>query len=224
MIAFIVIIIVGGTATVIVGKEAPDDGCGSLAAALVGILFLIFIVVALCNAPFALVNHAFNTNYCVFFPVFENQCGTCLLSVSESTRSCVKSSRGSASNFSSSTSHAPSNQSSQSLSSPPSVVPAVSTPTTDEVILALLLLKAFCGDLTPRVQPGQQAVLNTNLRLRAQPTTSSRSMKVLSQGSRVLVLEGPECSDGYYWFKIDFNGQTGWVAAGGDGSHWLLPR
>jgi uncharacterized protein YraI len=37
------------------------------------------------------------------------------------------------------------------------------------------------------------------------------------------VIAGPECSDGYFWFQVDYQGTQGWVAEGDSTSYFTEP-
>jgi uncharacterized protein YraI len=37
------------------------------------------------------------------------------------------------------------------------------------------------------------------------------------------VLEGPECADGYTWFRVRYNDVEGWIAEGEIGQYYAVP-
>ena len=52
------------------------------------------------------------------------------------------------------------------------------------------------------------------LRLRRGPSTSYEMIVNLQPGDTFLVVDGPSCSEGYSWYRIEFGDLTGWVAEG----------
>lgn len=77
------------------------------------------------------------------------------------------------------------------------------------------LPEADAGD-APVVEAsaGQQATVNTDgVNLRAEPTTASAVVQVLSAGTVVTITGGPETADGYTWWSIQLeDGTEGWIA------------
>ncbi len=80
--------------------------------------------------------------------------------------------------------------------------------------------------LPPRLQIGQTAVVvpgaGANV-LRAEPGLTSAEIGSIPEGERVTIVEGSLCRDGYHWWQVDYNGQTGWTAEGDPqtGEYWL---
>ena len=77
--------------------------------------------------------------------------------------------------------------------------------------------------VVPVVSPGiQVTVIGTGgqqLSLRAGAGQSQARLRILTEGTRLTVLEGPEASDGYNWWKVRTeDGVEGWVAG-----EWLVP-
>jgi hypothetical protein len=75
----------------------------------------------------------------------------------------------------------------------------------------------------PAVMTGGQVVVQgtegQQLRLRAGPALTQETLRIVEEGTILKVLEGPEASDGFQWWKVQTDdGATGWVA--GD---WLVP-
>ena len=60
-------------------------------------------------------------------------------------------------------------------------------------------------------------------RLRSQPSSSSEITGEVGAGKNVLVQEGPQCADGYTWWKVrSLDGQEGWTVEGDDTGYWLV--
>lgn len=61
---------------------------------------------------------------------------------------------------------------------------------------------------------GSATVIETEVNLRADATTTSDVVTVLTQGQAVTVVDGPREADGYVWWNIMLeDGTSGWVAA-----------
>lgn len=60
---------------------------------------------------------------------------------------------------------------------------------------------------------GTAAITETGVNLRADATTTSAVVTVLSQGQTVTVVDGPREADGHEWWNISLaDGTTGWIA------------
>lgn len=70
---------------------------------------------------------------------------------------------------------------------------------------------------TGRVTPG--AANN----FRSQPSMSAELLGKIPAGASFAVLEGPVCSDGLAYWKVDYNGQVGWTAEGRGSEYWVEP-
>jgi hypothetical protein len=86
---------------------------------------------------------------------------------------------------------------------------------------------AACGDaLPPRLIVGDYGVVRgdtTPNNLRDQPATGE-ILGQLQPGDMFLVIEGPECVDGLYWWKVDnLDGVVGWTAEGDSQAYWVNP-
>ncbi len=73
----------------------------------------------------------------------------------------------------------------------------------------------------PQIEPGAtvevQGTGGEKLRLRAAPGLSFDLVASLDDGTRLLVLEGPQMADGYTWWRLQTSaGTTGWAAV-----NWL---
>ena len=72
-----------------------------------------------------------------------------------------------------------------------------------------------------RVEPGPGTANN----LRDTPGLAGDVIGQIPPGGQFIVLDGPQCADGYVWWQIDRDGVQGWTAEG-DASHaryWLEP-
>lgn len=49
---------------------------------------------------------------------------------------------------------------------------------------------------------GSSFLLNYNVRIRTEPTLAGLTLTVVSSGSRVVILGGPTCAEGYNWWKV----------------------
>jgi eukaryotic-like serine/threonine-protein kinase len=58
-------------------------------------------------------------------------------------------------------------------------------------------------------------------RLRTGTSTESDLLDSIPEGASFTVLEGPDCADGFAWYRVDFNGTIGWTAEGDESSYWL---
>lgn len=86
---------------------------------------------------------------------------------------------------------------------------------------------AACGEaLPPRLIVGAGGMVRANTtpnNLRDQPATGD-IIGELQPGDDFWVIEGPECADGLYWWKVDnYNGTVGWTAEGDSSEYWLEP-
>ncbi|MBM4431051.1 MAG: SH3 domain-containing protein [Chloroflexi bacterium] len=107
----------------------------------------------------------------------------------------------------------------------PTLTPMPGPTATPQPALALTPTAGPTATLTalPLVMPGVQVTVSgtggQQLSLRAGPGQSQARLRILTEGTRLLVLDGPEAGDGYQWWKVRTDdGVEGWVA--GD---WLTP-
>ncbi len=61
------------------------------------------------------------------------------------------------------------------------------------------------------------------LRLRSRSGIDASILDELLIGSVVLVLDGPECADGYTWYQVQAGERVGWVAEGEPGLYYIAP-
>lgn len=77
--------------------------------------------------------------------------------------------------------------------------------------------------LTPRLTVGQRGVVtpgNAN-NVRDTPTTSGTRLFQLAAGTQFEVLEGPVCSGGFTWWRVDYKGTVGWTVESSAQAYFL---
>ena len=72
--------------------------------------------------------------------------------------------------------------------------------------------------ITGRVAPGP---LGNNMR--SAPTTSSNRILEIPAEAQFLVVDGPECAEGFTWWQVEYNGEIGWTAEGNFTEYFLDP-
>lgn len=98
-------------------------------------------------------------------------------------------------------------------------------PPTPEVVN----LPACPGPLPTRLRVGMSAQVTTSgmapqLALRAQPSLSAEKVHVIAAGRKMVILEGPVCADGSYWWRIrSEQGFEGWSREGDNQDYWIDP-
>ncbi len=83
-----------------------------------------------------------------------------------------------------------------------------------------------CVDtLTSRLQIGQQGRVSdsTSNRIRKGSGAGFDEIGKIPPGGTFDVLDGPECADGYAWWKVNYNGLIGWTAEAAPDRYWLEP-
>ncbi len=60
-------------------------------------------------------------------------------------------------------------------------------------------------------------------KLRSQPSLKASQIDLIPGDASVDVIEGPVCADNYAWWRVTYNGTTGWTADGHSGEYWILP-
>jgi hypothetical protein len=73
----------------------------------------------------------------------------------------------------------------------------------------------YTGYLRPLLTIGQRGEIRADgvpLRARAAPALSARLAFQIEPGTSFVVVAGPACADGYLWWRILYEGQTGWAA------------
>lgn len=78
-------------------------------------------------------------------------------------------------------------------------------------------------DRSPRV--GERVVINSQVSVRALPSTSANLLTYANQGTQFNVLAGPQSADGFVWFQIRSDDGTieGWAAEGDGTTRWISP-
>jgi hypothetical protein len=102
----------------------------------------------------------------------------------------------------------------------PETEPGAPAPTPDLV----------CSPAPPqRLEPGMEAQvsfrLGLRLRIREEPGLNSRVISSLARGTRLTVLEGPVCRNGYKWWNVEIRGTglAGWMAEGEPRLYYIDP-
>jgi LysM repeat protein len=77
----------------------------------------------------------------------------------------------------------------------------------------------------PRLMVGYSGVVlpGASNALRSQPGLSSSGSTVIGEipgGRTFRVLAGPQCTDGYNWWRVNYGGFTGWTAEGQGNAYW----
>ena len=76
-----------------------------------------------------------------------------------------------------------------------------------------------------RITYGIEAeVIQGFLNLRGQPSTDGQVLLQIPAGVPFPVTAGPDCADGYVWWLVNVNGQTGYIAEAGDGLYFVAPK
>lgn len=80
------------------------------------------------------------------------------------------------------------------------------------------------GLITPRLVIGRlgQVTSGAANNIRDSHATSANRIGRIPGGAQFTVLEGPECDDGYVWWRVNYEGLIGWTAEGGT-DYFLIP-
>jgi hypothetical protein len=57
--------------------------------------------------------------------------------------------------------------------------------------------------------------------MREAPGTGASVIAQIPAGGVVYVLEGPQCSALYAWYRVEYQGVAGWVAEGDDTAYFI---
>ena len=74
-------------------------------------------------------------------------------------------------------------------------------------------------NIRARVEPGPGTPNN----LRDAPGLDGAVIGQIPPGGQFVVLDGPQCADGYVWWQVDYEGTMGWTAEGNTERYWLEP-
>ncbi len=107
------------------------------------------------------------------------------------------------------------------------------------LLLLVLTLSLFAGTASAspenlqicnqqsRLQVGSTGrvtqVPNLPNRLRSYPSFEGVVLGQMPPGSAFAVLSGPICTNGIWWFQVNYNGTIGWTAEGDAFTYWLEP-
>ena len=61
------------------------------------------------------------------------------------------------------------------------------------------------------------------LNLRSGPGIDYRILVQIEQLETFFVLDGIQCSDGYAWFQVNYEGRVGWIAEGDEDQYYAEP-
>lgn len=81
------------------------------------------------------------------------------------------------------------------------------------------------GALASRLVVGEQGRVGPGgaNNVRSEAATSGQLLGQIPGGGAFIVLEGPVCGEGFAWWRVDYNGLTGWTAEGQGTDYWLEP-
>jgi SH3-like domain-containing protein len=86
---------------------------------------------------------------------------------------------------------------------------------------------ASAGYVRPRLTIGVKgySLIKKNINIRYEPGIDSKIIGQLSPRKIFKVLDGPQCRDGFVWWKIDHGKIKGWVAEADPSTfvYWLKP-
>jgi hypothetical protein len=95
--------------------------------------------------------------------------------------------------------------------------------------MTLAVYEACSGAPATRLHIGDRARVAMypyeNQRIRKDPNKNSTILTLFRPGTLMKVLEGPECANGWVWWKVQSytSGDIGWTAEGDANSYWLEP-
>lgn len=86
----------------------------------------------------------------------------------------------------------------------------------------------ICPSAPAQLSLGNIAVVTISyadhLNLRLQPGLSQEIITGIPKDASVTILAGPACQDGFRWYQVDYQGQSGWsVEVGAEGLYSLFP-
>lgn len=103
-------------------------------------------------------------------------------------------------------------------------------------VLIILLLLSVIGNtdllqfeaqacLPSRLEIGSEARVTPGAanRIRSESNIGSEQIGQIPAGDVVTVLDGPECTDGFLWWRVSYDNITGWTVEGNDTAYFLEP-
>lgn len=69
--------------------------------------------------------------------------------------------------------------------------------------------------------PGQVNPGTTSNNLRRNPHLTSSWLGKIPGGDQFMIIGGPTCADGYWWWEVDYQGQNGWTVQGDGSDLWI---
>lgn len=66
-------------------------------------------------------------------------------------------------------------------------------------------------------------VIQGFLNLRGQPSAAGQVLLQIPAGLPIAVTAGPDCAEGFVWWLVNVNGQTGYIAESGEGAVFVRP-
>lgn len=80
---------------------------------------------------------------------------------------------------------------------------------------------------TPAIalQVGRQGRVTPGLanKVRNSPSLSAGQIGKIDEGEVFSVIDGPQCADGFTWWKVSYDGLEGWTASGTGADPWIEP-
>ena len=70
---------------------------------------------------------------------------------------------------------------------------------------------------------GAHVTPGTPNKLRSNPGLHAAQIDLIPGDAAINVLAGPVCADNFAWWKVSYNGKTGWTADGQGSEYWILP-
>jgi len=90
------------------------------------------------------------------------------------------------------------------------------------LILFVLLIVSSSFVLGIKVGDSVQIIEKDGLNLRQEPKIDADNIIiVLAESTKATVIGGPENSNGYAWWRVDYNGREGWIAEGSGSTKYI---
>ena len=88
---------------------------------------------------------------------------------------------------------------------------------------------ACTGSQSSSLEKGMDAFVSTFSdaanRVREAPDTNATVIGIINPGEAIGIIDGPECADGYVWWKVRSRlGLTGWTIEGSGYDRWVIPE